>query len=236
MPEQIEEGMPETEIQQGQEAQPEQVQNEPDDSPKPSRAKPRFNTTASEEAARMRAMASDYESSMGDEPNLEAMDHDVEKFTGASIDRKHKGLAAEILRKTAEAKEQEAAKSIQSSWGEVVDEARKAYPDFDKVFDSNTRVSKPMAEAIMSADAPGDIAYYLGRNKGEAARIAALPPHLQGYEIAQVEKAMVNRKRATQTPEPATKQVSGVRAGPKSAANMSFSEYSAQRDKSRASR
>lgn len=222
------------EISTGQEAQPNiESTAQEGDLPEVKRAKPRFNTTAADDAARLRGMAHDYTAAMGVEPTLESMDQDIEKYTSASIDRKQRALAAEILEKSATAKDNEAAQSMHSSWASLATEARKSYPDFDKVFNGEVVVTRTMAESILSADEPHEVAYYLGRNRSEAQRISALPAHLQGYQIAKIEASMVNRKRATNTPAPAEKHVSGVSGKTRNLSEVSFSDYRTQRDKER---
>lgn len=224
-----------TDMVQDQEVQAEEIQNE---APPPAEtqeeevvvapSKVRFNESAQREAARLRAEADKMMEGVGDEPTLEGMDHDVEKFTRAQVDQSHRKIAAELLRKSAEAKDAEAANSIRQSWESMAEEARKTYKDFDAVFDGNTKITRTMAEALVSLDAPGDVAYYLGRNKAEAERISNLPSHLQGLEIARIERAVIARKnKPTQAPEPAKQHVSGVRG----AKEESFREYSERRRK-----
>lgn len=222
-----------TEMVQDQEVQTAEIQNEElpqaetqEEEIVVAPSKVRFNESAQREAARLRAEADKMMEGVGDDPTLEGMDHDVEKFTRAQVDQSHRKIAAELLRRSAEAKEAEAANSIRQSWESVADEARKTYKDFDTVFDGNTKVTRTMAEAIMAIDSPGDVAYYLGRNKAEAERIANLPSHLQGLEIAKIERAVVARKnKATKAPEPAKQHVSGVRG----VKEESFNEYRERR-------
>jgi hypothetical protein len=67
-----------------------------------------------------------------------------------------------------------------SKWQSMVQEAEKKYPDYyDVVHAPDVYISEPMAEAIIEAGKTGqEMAYYLGKNKSEAARIAQLSPVL----------------------------------------------------------
>lgn len=61
------------------------------------------------------------------------------------------------------------------------------YPDFDEVVRSDkTRITTVMADALAHMPNPAEIAYYLGKNRQESARIAQLPPIQQAIEIARI--------------------------------------------------
>ena len=87
--------------------------------------------------------------------------------------------------KKAEQREVEAkAKAAQESYVARVNKAIEKYPDYKAVAESpDVQVSMPMAQAIITSDHGPEIAYHLGKNPAEAARIAALPPVQQLVEI-----------------------------------------------------
>ena len=65
--------------------------------------------------------------------------------------------------------------ALNADWTAKRAAATAKYPDYIAVAEGDHPVSMPMAEAIMRADNGADIAYYLGKNPEESARIAALP-------------------------------------------------------------
>lgn len=88
-----------------------------------------------------------------------------------------------------------AQREAQKAQSEVVDayhsreeDARERFDDFDQVaYNPSLRVTNIMAEAIQSSEIGPDIAYYLGTNPKEAARIAQLTPLGQAREIGKLE-------------------------------------------------
>lgn len=95
-------------------------------------------------------------------------------------------------RAEAEAEAKEAQESQDRALNEVW-EARKAeaearYPDYKEVAEAdNLPISPTMAGAIVSATNGPDVAYWLGRNPDEAARIAALGnPMQQVFAVAEI--------------------------------------------------
>lgn len=83
------------------------------------------------------------------------------------------------------------------------EEARARYADFDDVVsDPTTPITPLMADAIVASAVGHEVAYYLGRNKQEAARIANLPPLRQAMEIARLEGKVANPRRASSAPPP----------------------------------
>jgi hypothetical protein len=93
-----------------------------------------------------------------------------------------------------------------------------------------------MAETIQASDIGPDIAYYLGSNPKEAARIAALKsPILQAKEIGKIEAKMASEPvlRKTTSAPPPIAPISGRGSGapsydttdPRSIKNMTTSEW-----------
>lgn len=168
-------------------------------------------------------------------PKLEDFDHDIEQYTSAAVEHKAQEIAVNSVEQQALRAEQEAAKELESEFNRATADAVKQFPDFDKVFDNTVPVSLQMAEAIVVSDRPADIAYYLGTNRDVAARIAALPPHMQGYEIARLEAKLSTAPLVSNAPRPPSHTVHGVNAtGKKSYDDMSDEEFEATRAKERA--
>jgi hypothetical protein len=117
------------------------------------------------------------------------------------------------------------------------EEARGKYDDFEQVaYNPKLPISNAMAETIQASEIGPDIAYYLGSNPKEAARIAALnSPILQAKEIGKIEAKIASEpvlKKTTSAPPPIA-PISGRSAGSpsydttdqRSIKNMSTSEW-----------
>jgi hypothetical protein len=117
------------------------------------------------------------------------------------------------------------------------EEARGKYDDFEQVaYNPKLPISNAMAETIQASDIGPDIAYYLGSNPKEAARIASLnSPILQAKEIGRIEAKIASEpvlKRTTSAPPPIA-PISGRGSGapsydttdPRSIKNMTTSEW-----------
>jgi len=112
-----------------------------------------------------------------------------------------------------------------------VSEARERMPDFDQVF-SQVPVSEVAADLIAESEKAAEIAYYLGKNPQDAARIYRLPPHLQGAEIARIEArvaAAPTVRKVSKAPAPPPQLGGASSPGLKDPAAMSMDEYAAWR-------
>ena len=68
--------------------------------------------------------------------------------------------------------------------------------------DPSVPFTKAMIEIAADMDNPAQVADYLGKNPAEARRIAGLPPHKMGLEMAKVEAKAKAPKPISQAPEP----------------------------------
>lgn len=110
--------------------------------------------------------------------------------------------------------------------------ARDKFADYDAVArNPNVPITTAMAEIIRDSDVGPDLAYHLGKNVQEAARIAALPPTRQAVELGKLEALVTAPKPLPkQAPAPVS-PVSAIAAGSsKDPAEMSFAEYKAWRE------
>lgn len=180
-----------------------------------------------------------------DKPTMEQHGFDVAAYTEALYEW-HKQQDAKSAQKAKEAEsEQERAKRYQDS----VQAFAEQHPDFHDVFHGGVPVSEPMAEAITEADNPAAIAYYLGQNPEEAARIAAMTPTGASRAIGRIEAKLESQaapaaveqarqpetKTVTKAPPPVT-TLSGAPAVVKDLGEMSMADYDAQRRKERKAR
>lgn len=125
--------------------------------------------------------------------------------------------------------------TVLRTYEERAAKARESKPDYESVVNNPSLSITPiMAEVIRVSEAGPEVAYHLGTNPGEAARIAALPDYLQAAELGRLEARLTPmvqqpaQQRAAPPPPPKT--LSGVSAGiNKSPSDMSMAEYVAAR-------
>jgi hypothetical protein len=136
----------------------------------------------------------------------------------------------------AEVREEFTREKTVSTYAERVAKAREAKPDFDSVTTNpDLKITPTMAEVIVESDIGPEVAYHLGTNPQEAARIAALPLARQAAELGRLEAKLSQPPAAPaqRTPPPPPPQtVGGISAGlAKSPEEMSMPEYIAWRNK-----
>ncbi|MDA5337809.1 LysR family transcriptional regulator [Stenotrophomonas maltophilia] len=180
-----------------------------------------------------------------DEPTLEEHGFDVAAYNRAWYDwRKQEDAKADQKAKEIQS-QQERAKKYQDS----VQAFAEANPDFYDVFHGGLPVTQTMAEAITDADNPASIAYYLGQNPEEAARIAGMSPSAVSRAIGRIEAKLESQaapaaaeqarapeqKTVTKAPPPVT-TLSGAPPVVKDLTEMSMADYDAQRRKERKAR
>ena len=108
-------------------------------------------------------------------------------------------VLAEEARKAEEREQVAAQKAAQETYIARVNKAVEKYPDYKAVAESpDVTVSMPMAHAIMTSEHGPEIAYHLGKNPQEAARIASLAPVQQLVEVG-----LIVAKLTAQVPAPA---------------------------------
>jgi hypothetical protein len=122
-----------------------------------------------------------------------------------------------------------------STYHERVAKVREAKPDFDSVTTNPALPITPvMANVIYESELGPEVAYHLGANPGEAARIAALPEYRQAAELGKLEVKLSQPAPAPVTrtpPPPPPETVAGLSAGiAKSPEDMSMAEYIAARN------
>jgi hypothetical protein len=98
----------------------------------------------------------------------------------------------------------ESAAMRQAAWSEQVETAKATYTDFEKVaYDPSTPINEAMKEVIMSSDQGADLAYFLGSNRSEAARIARMPPLEAARAMGRIEAKISAPPARTSTKAPA---------------------------------
>ena len=160
----------------------------------------------------------------------------VENFD--SVDAYADALAARKAEELLAQREVERQKmDLLDAYHDREEEARSKYDDFEQVaYNPKLPISNAMAETIQASDVGPDIAYYLGSNPKEAARIASLnSPILQAKEIGKIEAKIASEPvlRKTTSAPPPIAPISGRGSGapsydttdPRSIKNMSTSEW-----------
>jgi len=117
-----------------------------------------------------------------------------------------------------------------------VQSARERIPDMDDALKEFARlpIDAPGetygADLIAESEKAAEIAYYLSKNPGDAYRIANLPPHLKGAEIARLEAkvSQAPQARRTSNAPPPVPMINGTSSPTsKSPAEMSVDEMAA---------
>lgn len=119
--------------------------------------------------------------------------------------------------------------TVARTYEERAGKYRESKPDYDSVVNNpSLRITPVMAEVIQASDYGPQVAYHLGSNPSEAARIASLPPALQAAELGSIAKALTTPAPAAPKPiaPPPPQTVGGLAAGvAKTPEQMTMAEY-----------
>lgn len=95
---------------------------------------------------------------------------------------------------------------IMEAYADSEEKVRDKYDDYDQVArNPNVPITEVMAEAIYASDVGPEVAYFLGSNIKEAARISKLSPFLQAKEIGKIEARLASDppvKKTSNAPAP----------------------------------
>ena len=151
-------------------------------------------------------------------PKLEQY-NSIEEYLDALADhkasQKFDHLAKEREAKESQTRQQREVAKLHESYTKQTEQARQAYGDFDDVVqDPDLPISQAMAEAIMRSTNGADVAYYLGKNPDQAARIASLDPFSAAVEIGRIAATVVRPQPRKTSNAPPPIQPVGARATP----------------------
>ncbi|MGO9172000.1 MAG: hypothetical protein ACLP7P_08560 [Rhodomicrobium sp.] len=149
-------------------------------------------------------------------------------YMAAVAEQAVKKAQLNILEKNAREAGERAAAAAEEAWRERTADFRARVADFDAVaHNPNLKISPIMADAIRESERGAEIAYYLGKNPNEAARIASLAPVSQATAIARLESRVSKAPAQSQTKAPpaAEQTLKGKGSAGKSLEDMSFEEY-----------
>jgi hypothetical protein len=156
------------------------------------------------------------------EPKLEDFDYDGEKWQAAwktwqasSIEKTVAGTIEQTLR---ERQSRERQQQIETEWEARRTAFRAKVPDYDvTTANPNLPITPAMAKVIKSSDRGPEIAYHLGKNPVEAARIARLEdPVEQAEALGRLYNRVVTSPappKTTSAPPPPTAGKAGASPG-----------------------
>jgi len=148
----------------------------------------------------------------------EAYDAAVDTWAATRADAAAKKAEADLAAK-AEADRVEADKQandkriadqiteMNKTWTAKREKAIEQWPDYVEVAESDqVRIDVPMAHTAIQAENGAEILYHLGKNPEEAARIAALPPANQIFEIGRLSATLARGQQVdvSRAPPPLT--------------------------------
>lgn len=131
----------------------------------------------------------------------------------------------EIETQTEKQKREEA--EVFQTFQERAKKVREEFDDFDEVVEQPI-FSQHMREALLYSENGPSVAYHLGTNPGEAARIRNLPPTLQLLELGKLETKLLlakQTKKVTSAPAPPTPVGMAGGAKEKDPSEMSITEW-----------
>jgi len=146
-----------------------------------------------------------------------------EEYISALTDYKVAKALKEFEAKTAEKAKQQAKEAAErekrDAFAKQIDAARNLHDDYDEVvYADNLPITPEMFEAIQASEQGAEIAYKLGKNPTEAARIAGLPPIQAARAIWSMEKGKpsspsTKTNKVSGAPDPIPASVGGAGGG-----------------------
>ena len=111
--------------------------------------------------------------------------------------------------KIAQWRQEEESKRSQTSYQEKIqqltaklDEGYQAYPDFEEVVrDPSLPITAVIRDILAESEHPADVAYYLGKNRAEAIKVARMTPISAAKEIARIEDKIMADKGNKPNPD-----------------------------------
>jgi hypothetical protein len=160
---------------------------------------------------------------------------DEDQFYMAVADYRADQKIKEYQRQEEARRESDQGLQVEAEWERKQAEARQVYEDFDDVVNVAVPINAPMADVIKQSDLSADIAYYLGKNLGEAARIYNMPPMKAALALGRIEAEISAIQKTkpkvpiSDTPAPIIPPKGGAAPLRKDPNKMTFEEYKAAR-------
>lgn len=111
---------------------------------------------------------------------------------------------------------------------EAMEKGIEKYPDFKRTVE-NVQIPTATLPVLETLDNAADVAYHLGKNPNQAAKLSNMDPVRAGAELQRISSSLKSRK-ITNAPDP-IKPVSSKGGHVKSIDEMSMAEYNAYRKK-----
>lgn len=161
-------------------------------------------------------------------PKLEDFETDEEyfdKLTDWKLETREKAQQEANARKQDEQSAEVKQREFVDRVSKVNQSGNAKYKDYSEVIDSMPAevMDYELASLIVDTDAPEDIAYHLGKNPKEAARISGLPLHKKALALGRIE-ARLGDKKTSNAPPPIT-PVKGKDTGAVNIDDLSPEEY-----------
>lgn len=151
-------------------------------------------------------------------------DYEDSLFEWRDSQRNQKPVVQEQSAVKSDVKPLDVAPEVLENWQSKMEQASDKYDDFEDVIVAipPASMTDPMTIAIMESDKAGEIAYFLGKNLKEAARIAGLSIASQVKEITKLESKF--SKKPTSAPSPIS-PAKGTDSRVKDVSKMTPEEY-----------
>jgi len=128
---------------------------------------------------------------------------DYDKFNDAKISYEVKKARVQWEREAAQKQADINLQQRVSGLQERINQGFEKYPDFEEVaLDQTVPITPVIMEVLAETESPADIAYYLGKNRAEAIKIARMTPLAAARAIAQIEIEIKNAGPAPLIPKP----------------------------------
>ena len=141
---------------------------------------------------------------IGPEPKQDNFD-DYQKYLDAKINYEVNKAKTQWDRDIVRKQQDEARNQRMAELQEKIGEGYKKYSDFEEVaLDRTVPITPVIMEILADTSNPGDIAYYLGKNRAEAIQISRMTPIQATRKIAQIETELA-KSGGLQPPRPPPK-------------------------------
>lgn len=139
-------------------------------------------------------------------PELKDFGFDESKHAEAvadwAMERAESRLSAKQQQATQQTQQEQFRQAVSNAKAKTMEDGAAKYPDFVGVVESLPAnvLTEDMAFLIINTDSPEDVAYHLGKNPQEAARISQLPPVGKAIEIGRIHERIKAAKPPAKTP------------------------------------
>ena len=149
-----------------------------------------------------------------------------EEHQRASLDHVIAKRAEELAeKKLAERRERETMEQSTAAFWEKADELTERFPDFDSVVrDPDLPLNGPILEFVMDSDIGPELAYHLGKHKGEALKLARMSPVKAVMRLLEIQNEIKSKPKARISAAPEPMQPVGNRGRSTSTAMPSDSD------------